>query len=150
MNPPIETDSIVQEITINASADRIFAALTSPEERLRWWWNSEGHFQITHVESDLRPGGKWLMRGIGTGNRQLTVAGEYLKIEPPRLLAFTWLPDWQENMTETLLQWDLEEKGGVTTVRLTHSGFTSEASRATYRGWPRVLSGLQAYLGQQG
>ncbi len=77
------------------------------------------------------------------------MAGEYRKIEPPRLLVFSWLPDWQENATETLVRWDLEEKDGVTTVRLTHSGFTSERSRASYRGWSQVLGGLQAYVEQQ-
>jgi uncharacterized protein YndB with AHSA1/START domain len=98
-----------------ASAERIFEALTNPDERLKWWWRSEGRFEITHVESDLRPGGKWMIRGIGMGDKPLTVAGEYRKIERPRLLVFTWLPDWQEDATETLVRWDLEEKDGVTT-----------------------------------
>jgi uncharacterized protein YndB with AHSA1/START domain len=48
----------------------------------------------------------------------------------------------------TVVRWDLEEKDGVTTVRLTHSGFTSESSRATYRGWRQILAGLQAYIEQ--
>lgn len=141
---------MVQEITIKAPAERIFEALTNPAERLKWWWRSEGRFQITHVESDLRPGGKWMMRGTGMGDKAVTVAGESREIERPRLLVFTWLPDWQENMTETLVRWDLEERDGVTTVRLTHSGFTSESSRATYRGWPQVLGGLRAYIEERG
>lgn len=145
MTPTGDGDSIVQEITIRASAERIFEALTNPNERLQWWWSSAGRFQITHVESDLRPGGKWLMRGIGMGEKTLTVAGEYRAIERPRLLVFSWLPDWQAEVTETIVRWDLIEHNGVTTVRLTHSGFTSESSRATYRGWPHVLGGLQAY-----
>ena len=74
---------------------------------------------------------------------------EYRTIERPHLLVFTWLPDWQEDATETIVRWDLEEKDGVTTVRLTHSGFTTEASRATYRGWPQILGGLQSYVEQQ-
>ncbi len=149
MSGPSASDTIVQEITIKATAERIFEALTNPDERMKWWWGSEGRFQITHVESDLRPGGKWMMRGIGMGDKRLTVAGEYRAIERPRLLIFSWLADWQENMLETLVRWDLEEKDGVTTVRLTHSGFTSEGSRATYRGWPQILGGLQAYVERQ-
>ena len=149
MNPATGIDAIVHEITMKAPADRIFEALTNPDERLKWWWRSEGRFQITHVESDLRPGGKWVMRGIGVGAKPLTIAGEYRIVERPRLLVFTWLPDWQEDRTETLVRWDLEEKNGMTTVRLTHSGFTSESSRATYRGWPQILGGLQAYVEQR-
>ena len=149
MNPTSASNSIVQEITIKAPAERIFEALTNPDERLKWWWGAKGIFEIAHVESDLRLGGKWLMRGIGKGEKPLTVAGEYREIVRPRVLVFTWLPDWQENATETLVRWDLEEKDGGTTVRLTHSGFTSESYRATYRGWPQVLGGLQAYVEQQ-
>lgn len=36
MNP------IVQEITIKAPAERIFEALTNPDERLKWWWRAKG------------------------------------------------------------------------------------------------------------
>ncbi len=145
MNPASASDTIVQEIVIKAPAERIFEALTNPDERMKWW-GAEGRFQTTHMESDLRPGGKWMMRGIGMGEKPFTVAGEYRKIERPRLLVFTWLPDWQENAPETLVRWDLEEKGSVTTVRLTHSGLTSESSRASHRGWPQILGWLQAYV----
>jgi len=61
-----------------------------------------------------------MMRGVRMGEKSLTVSDEYRIIERPRLLVFTWLPDWQENVTETLVRWDLEERDGVTTVRLTH------------------------------
>jgi len=60
------------------------------------------------------------------------------------LLEFTWLPDWQE--PQTLVRFDLEEKDGVTTVRLTHSGFASADSRDRYQGWPWLLALLQAYV----
>jgi len=55
MNPTRTSDTIVQEITIKAPAERIFDAPTNPSERMKWWgW--EGRFQITRMESDLRPG----------------------------------------------------------------------------------------------
>ena len=76
--------TIVQEIEIRAPAERIFAALTEPAQRLKWW-GAEGRFQTTHVESDLRPGGKWMMRGTGLGGRAFCVGGEYRSIERPRL-----------------------------------------------------------------
>jgi uncharacterized protein YndB with AHSA1/START domain len=145
MNTASVTDTIVQEITIDARAERIFEALTNPDQRIKWW-GAEGRFQATHMESDLRPGGKWTMRGTGMGGKTFTVAGEYRTIERPSLLVFTWLPDWQENAPETLVRVDLEEKDGVTTVRLTHSGLASESSRASHRGWPQVLAWLRAYV----
>ena len=139
------SDIIVMEITIKASAERIFEALTDPEQRVRWW-GIQGRFQVSHAGSDLRPGGKWTMRGTAMGGRPFTVGGEYRQIERPRLLVFTWLSDWQDDAPETLVRFDLEEKAGVTTVRLTHSGLTSEKSRAHHQGWPAILDVLRAYV----
>ncbi len=139
------TDTIVTEITIKAPAERVFEALSNPEQRVQWW-GAEGRFRTTHVESDLRPGGKWTMRGVGMGGKPFRVVGEYRAVERPRLLVFTWLPDWQENASETLVRFDLEEKGGVTTVRLTHSGLTTDSARDSHRGWPQILSWLRAYV----
>jgi len=59
-------DAIVQEITIKASASRVFEALVDPAQRMKWW-GQKGRFETTNVESDLRPGGRWLMSGTGMG-----------------------------------------------------------------------------------
>jgi uncharacterized protein YndB with AHSA1/START domain len=144
MSPARASDTIVEEITIKAPADRIFKALTDPDECVKWW-GVEGQFGWTHVESDLRPGGRRVMRGTA-GGKTVAVTGVYRQIERPRLLVFTWLPDWQGDQTESLVRWDLEEKAGVTTVRLTHSGLASEASRNSHRGWPGILGWLKSYI----
>jgi uncharacterized protein YndB with AHSA1/START domain len=44
MNHPAAGDTIVEEISIRAPADRVFAALASPEERVKWW-GAEGRFR---------------------------------------------------------------------------------------------------------
>jgi uncharacterized protein YndB with AHSA1/START domain len=72
------------------------------------------------------------MRGIGVGGRLFTVQGVYREIQRPNVLAFTWLPSWQEDPLESLVRFDLEEKDGVTTVRLTHSGLTTESARTQH------------------
>ena len=138
------TDTIVQEIAIEAPAARIFEALTDPDQRIKWW-GSEGRFQTTHAESDLRPGGKWAMGGIGVGGKPFTIKGEYRVVEPPRALAFTWLPSWQQDAAETLVRFDLEEKDGVTSVRVTHSGLTAEGRQA-HKGWLQILEWLRTYV----
>lgn len=139
------SDMIVEEIEIRAPADRVFTALTSAQERVKWW-GAEGRFKTTHVESDLRPGGKWLMRGIGFGGKPFTIQGVYHEIERPRLLVFTWLPSWQDDPAETLVRFDFVEKDGVTTVRLTHSRLVTESSRAQHRGWPDILVWLKGHV----
>lgn len=138
-------DTIIQEITIKAPAERVFEALTEPNQRVKWW-GAEGRFQATHMESDLRRGGKWSMQGNSPGGRPFTVTGEYRTVERPRLLVFTWRPSWQANASETLVRVDLDEKDGVTTVRLTHSGLVNESERASHRGWPQILGWLKGYV----
>jgi uncharacterized protein YndB with AHSA1/START domain len=91
MNAMGASDVIVQEIVIKAPAARIFEALTNPAERIKRW-GAEGRFQTTHMESDLRPGGKWMMRSNGVGGRPFAVTGEYRQIEAPHLLVFTCFP----------------------------------------------------------
>jgi uncharacterized protein YndB with AHSA1/START domain len=145
MNSTSIDDRIVQEITINATAERVFEALTNPDQRIKWW-GVEGRFQTTQMESDLRPGGKWMMRGTGMGGKPFHVAGEYREIKRPSLLVFTWLPTWQGDATESVVRIDLQEKDGVTTVRLTHSGLVTETSRASHKGWPQILGWLQTYV----
>ena len=145
MNHSSAGDTITEEITITAPADEIFAALTSPEERVKWW-GAEGRFKTTQMESDLRPGGSWLMRGIGVGGRPFTIQGVYREIQRPRLLVFTWLPSWQTDALESLVRFDLEEKNGTTTVRVTHSGLTTESARLQHRGWSDILGWLRAYI----
>src|SRR5215472_17327597 len=74
-------DAIVQEITIRAPASRVFEALIDPAQRMKWW-GQKGRFETTNVESDLRPGGRWLMSGKGMG-RPFKVEGVYRIVECP-------------------------------------------------------------------
>jgi uncharacterized protein YndB with AHSA1/START domain len=144
MNPTSADESIVKEITIAATAERIFAALTDPAQRVQWW-GAEGRFKTKQMQSDLRVGGAWLMSGDGMGGRPFTLTGEYRLIEPPRALAFTWRASWQTDSRESLVRFDLEESGGVTLVRITHSGLSTDGARMQHQGWPDVLSWLKAY-----
>jgi uncharacterized protein YndB with AHSA1/START domain len=147
----VRDDRIVQEVTIKASAERIFGALTRPEELLKWW-AAEGKFQIVQAECDLQPGGKWRIQVAGNCRGAegpgSTVYGEYRTIEPPRVLSYTWIRE-HEGYPETLVRWDLEEKDGCTTVRVTHSGLVSESLRARNDGWPLIIGLLQTYVEQR-
>jgi uncharacterized protein YndB with AHSA1/START domain len=138
------SDPIVEEITIDASAERVFEALVNPEERVTWW-GADGSFQTTHMESDLRPGGRWQMRGRRMDGQPFAITGEYREIVRPHVLVFTWLPDWQANASVSIVRIDLDEHDGVTTVRLTHSGLTPEELRTGHRGWPQILTWLRAH-----
>ncbi|MGA8490590.1 MAG: SRPBCC domain-containing protein [Terriglobales bacterium] len=52
-----DQDAIVTEIHIAAPAERVFQALTDPQQ-LPLWWNSE-ECTTEFFEMDTRPGGQW-------------------------------------------------------------------------------------------
>jgi uncharacterized protein YndB with AHSA1/START domain len=144
----VNADEIVQEVTIKAPAARIFDALTRPAELLKWWKSDSNNFHLIHAECDVRPGGKWLMRVAGNCGPQQSesvVSGEYLAVESPHLLSFTWIRE-HEDLPETLVRWELHEKDGLTTVRVTHSKLVTESLRARNSGWPIVVDRLRAYI----
>jgi uncharacterized protein YndB with AHSA1/START domain len=134
---------IVQEISIRASADRVFDALARPEERVAWWGRAS-RFRTTRMESDLRTGGRWTM-WFETPRGPASVSGEYRAVERPRLLVFTWNPSWFDS-AESLVRIELEESDGVTHVRLTHSGLRTEADRTSNSGWPDLLAAMQSHV----
>jgi uncharacterized protein YndB with AHSA1/START domain len=147
LSATLSNDAIVEEVTINASAERIFEALTNPIELLKWW-GSEGKFQATQVQCELRPGGSWeiVIQGDCKTGKSARVAGQYREINRPRLLSFTWVRD--EDGIETLVRWELDEHDGATTVRVTHSGLNTENLRSRNDGWPLILRLLHAYIEQ--
>jgi len=141
-------DAIVREIEINAPAAKVFAALTEPEQLVQWWGHP-GSYHCTKMEADLRVGGRWRTTGESKDGSPFSVTGEYRVIEPPHALEFTWRHDWgaHEDQIDTLVRYDIEERDGVTRVRVTHSGFADVASRDDHeRGWGTVLGWLRGYL----
>lgn len=135
--------AIEKEIQISAPAARIFAALSEPAQRTQWW-GVKGKFEVTHMESDLRPGGAWRMSGVAMGEVPFTIQGTYRTVEPPSVLEFTWLKDREAQ--ETLVRFELEENKGGTLLRLTHAGFDDAETRDQYQGWPWLLSMLQTHV----
>ena len=133
-------EALITETEVRASAARIFEALSDPAQRLAWW-GSKGKFQAEHMESDLRPGGLWVMRGTGPGGQAFSIRGEYRVVDPPHVLEFTWNPDWPE--PTSIIRFELNEMNGVTAVRLTHSGFNTPDIRSRYQGWPLLLANLR-------
>lgn len=144
MSATPSTNTIVSEITIRATATRVFAALTEPQQRLHWW-TAGGRFKALDARSDLRPGGEWMMT-FDSGGHPASVRGVYRRVEAPMLLEFTWLPSWDPQATETLVCVELDERDGITTVRLTHSGFANDEARARHKGWPELLAALRGYV----
>lgn len=139
------SDEIVSEISIAAPAERVFQAITDPAQVVRWWGQS-GIYRCTEFQSDLRVGGKWRSAGTSAEGRSFEAKGEYVQIDPPRLLVLTWVASWTGEV-QTVVRWELEASKQGTLVRIRHSGFDAHPELGqSYSGWPRMLGWLQALL----
>ena len=133
------------ERTFDAPAQRVFDAWTSPEV-LRRWWHAEYDWETSLAEVDLRVGGavRVVMRDPEK-DVEYGGGGQYLEIDPPRRLVFTWF--WDGNDTRQLIEVDFEEADGVTTVRFTHRDlWNEEAVRDHEGGWGRCFDNLEHLL----
>lgn len=92
------------------------------------------------------PGGrKWSARATG-GGQESQIRGEYLAVDPPRLLECTWEPSWEE-FRRTIVRYTLEPIPGGTRLTVLHRGFVGEADCKDHaNGWERVLTWLQGHL----
>ena len=67
-------DTITAEIRIAAPPERVFAAITDPQQVTKWW-GQQNMYTITHWQNDLRPGGKWRSEGSGADGKAFHVEG---------------------------------------------------------------------------
>jgi len=140
-----DRDEIVSEIRIEAPPERVFQALVEPAQVVQWWGQA-GVYRCTEFETDLRPGGQWRCSGAGPDGGAFEITGEYLEVEPPRLLVTTWVATWT-GKAKTTVRWELLPADAGTLVRIRHSGLSSHPNLAqSYRGWPRMLGWLSAFV----
>ena len=85
-------DPIVVERLIAAPVDLVFSAWGDAESLSQWMCPSEGMGPAT-VENDFRVGGRFriVMHGQEGDYEQ---EGEYLEIDAPKRLVFTWESQW--------------------------------------------------------
>lgn len=144
-----DQDTIAMEVQVAAPPDRVFQALTDPTQLLRWW-GQQGMYHGTKWCTDVRPGGQWRCEGVSdTDGSAYKVSGEYLEVDPPRLLTHTWIASWSGAM-KTVVRWELEPTANGTTIRMQHSGFAGApaAAKGHYEGWIRVIGWMQAFVEQ--
>ena len=141
-------DAIVSEIYIAAPPERVFQALVDPELVVKWWGGQGAaqSFRCTDFRCDVRAGGKWRSAGVDGQGRPFAATGEYVEVDPPRLLVQTWLASWTAQV-KTTVRWELLPAGTGTRVRHQHSGLAVDSEVAkSFRGWGAILGWLQAFV----
>jgi uncharacterized protein YndB with AHSA1/START domain len=144
----------VHRVFINATAQQIWDAITSPE-----WTEKYGY--KTRQEIELRPGGTYKAfanQGMKDyGSPDIVVEGEVIEADPPRRLVQTWRMLFEPDMSAepmTRLTWEIDEDMGVSRLTVTHelenapihaelvTGNVANAGG----GWPFILSDLKTLL----
>jgi uncharacterized protein YndB with AHSA1/START domain len=134
------------ERTFDASADQVFDAWTS-EEVLRRWFNPGPGWETPIAEVDLRAGGSVRVTGRRLdGAREYGASGQYIEIDRPRRLTFTWTFD-DDPSNEQLIELDFSEQEGATTVTMVNSRISLAERRDDQQvGWSAFLDNLEREL----
>ena len=132
--------------TVNASRQRVFAAMTDPEQVAQWW--GPNGFTSPEVTLDVRVGGAYRIAMRPPEGEIFHLVGAYVEVEPPVRLAYTfrWEPPDPDDR-ETTARLTLRDMNGATEVQLTQGPFATEARRVLHQaGWAESLGRLVRHL----
>jgi len=130
----------VFEIYIRTTPERLWQAITSNDMRSQYSFGAV-------ISSEFTPGSRFEMRAPdGSG---LLGEGENLEVEPPRRLVQTMVPLWSAEIRRegpSRITWEIEPRGEVCRLTVTHDQIREGANEEVYGGWPMLLSSLKSLL----
>jgi len=142
----VSTDTLVTlRVThrFMAAPERVFDAWLDPATAGRWLFATPTG-TIVKVEIDARVGGKFIV--VRRDGEDVEHVGEYLEIDRPRRLAFTFaVPKFSVAMTKVTIDIAPLESGCELT--LVHEGVLPEWAERTRGGWGMILEALARSLG---
>ena len=133
------SDTAVFEIYIKATPERIWEAITDPEQRAVYSFG-------VRTESEWTPGSSY--RSAAQGGFVVS-EGENLVVDPPRLLVQSFTALWSDEVKaqgSTRVTWEIEQVGDSCRLTVVHDRLPASANAELYGGWPMVLSGLKTLL----
>jgi uncharacterized protein YndB with AHSA1/START domain len=130
------TDTAVYERTLSiaASPETVWEFFVDPERLCRW--------KGMNADLDPRPGGLYRCEVI-PGH---TALGEYVELDPPRRLVFTWGWDGEEAVPPgtSRIEVELTPEGEGTSVRFVHRDLPNAEQVASHaHGWDHYLGRLE-------
>jgi len=133
-------DVVVVRRTIPARRERLFAAWLDPNSLAVWM--CPGPVASASAEVDPRVGGRFrisMRHPAGDADHW----GEYLIIDPPSKLEFTWASAATERQP-TLVTVEFLERDGSTEVILTHRRLPASQIEPHRKGWSNIVQKLGA------
>ena len=136
---------LVVRRTIPVPRARVFAAWLDPVGMPRWM--CPGKVTRATVQLDPRVGGSFVIV-MTHDDRPHEHRGEYLAIDPPSLLSFTWISSATEHRP-TLVTVEFHERaaGAATEVVLTHRDLRPSQLDSHRGGWSDIIAKLGEALG---
>jgi uncharacterized protein YndB with AHSA1/START domain len=128
------------ERVLPASARDVFSAWTDPSVMARWL-SPSGRAE---VEVDLRVGGSFRVAMVGDG-MQIDHHGEYLVVESPRKLVFTWCSRYT-GPGPSVVTVVLTPRGDDTHLLLIHEQLPTEHRESHESGWGSILDNLVSLI----
>jgi uncharacterized protein YndB with AHSA1/START domain len=137
-----DPDVVVIRRFIPVPRERVMAAWLDPKSAAQWM--QPGDVTNTTVEIDPRVGGKFrIVMAHGGGDADHW--GEYLAIEPPSLLSFTWISAHTE-LQPSIVTIELQERDNGTDLTLTHRRLPPGKVEAHRKGWADIVYKLEQTL----
>jgi len=135
--------AVVVRRMIAAPRERVFNAWLDPELLSRFM--IPGDVSHATAEVDARVGGRFrIVMNHGRGGAEHW--GEYLAIDPPERLSFTWISESTDLQTTTVTIELRELPGGGTDLVLSHYGLPDRSAGAHEGGWGSIADELGAVL----
>ena len=122
---------------------RVFEAWLDSESLAQWM--RPGAMTHATVTVDPRVGGGFRIVMQGRPEGDVEHKGEYLAIEPPSLLSFTWISKHTDHQP-TVVTIEFHERGGGTELVLTHRRLPSSQVEGHRRGWTDIVRLLDEAL----
>jgi uncharacterized protein YndB with AHSA1/START domain len=141
MESATETTSVQREIAIAARPETVWEFLVDSEKATRWMG--------LRAELDPRPGGQYLVDVI-PGH---TARGEFVELDPPHRLVFTWGWDANEDGANpvapgsTTIEIELVPDADGTVLRFLHELPSAETAETHAHGWDHYLGRLTVAAG---
>ena len=133
------TDTVYERtLAIDASPETVWEFLVDPEKLMRW--------KGINADLDAQPGGTFRCEVI-PGH---IARGEYVEIDKPNRLVFTWGWDGSEDVPpgSSTIEIELASDGDGTSLRFVHKDLpNAEAIASHAHGWDHYLPRLETAAG---
>jgi uncharacterized protein YndB with AHSA1/START domain len=128
-----------------AAPEVVFDEWLDPEALAEWMCPRPA--RCVAIDLDPRVGGR-VRFDVDDGHRLVLISGQFLAIERPRLLRFTWSHSgWQDPTTASIVSVDFEPVGDdQTLMSIEHSLLPAEGFEDHLHGWTVTAEQFAAHL----